>query len=233
MIDFHTHILPKIDDGSKNKDMSISMLEILEKSDITDVVLTPHFYSDTESLNDFISKRNEIYNEFINEYRGNIKLHLGAEVYISNYLSNYEDLTKVCIDEKDYMLLELPFNNRLSDSEYQIIEMLIYDHNIKPIIAHIERYPFININKDLKVIDELISMGCLIQVNADSFLLSNKSKKFVLSLIEDDMAHLIGSDTHNITTRPPNYNEAIKIIKSELGQEYLNKIREYEKMVIK
>lgn len=234
MIDFHTHILPNIDDGSTSFDMSIKMLDLLEKSNVTDVVLTPHFYSNMESLNDFLAKRNNKYEEFLKMYNGNINLHIGAEVYISEYLSNYDDLSEICIDKKtNYMLIELPFSNVLSERYYQIIEMLIFDHKIAPIIAHIERYPFIIENRHyLDIINSFISMGCLIQINSSSLLTSHKLKKFILSLIKANMVNLIGSDCHNLTSRLPNYGQAIDIINSKLGSSYLNKIESYEKQII-
>ena len=232
MVDFHTHILPNIDDGSTSVDMSIKILDLLEDSKVTDVVLTPHFYSDMESLKDFLLRRDNKYSEFLKIYNGNINLHIGAEVYISKYLSNYDDLGDLCIDGKKYMLLELPFDDVLSDEYYQIIETIIFNYNITPIIAHIERYPFIHYKKNTDIIDTLISIGCLIQVNSDSLLVNHKSKKFILFLIENNMAHFIGSDVHNLTSRPPNYGKAIKIIKDELGISYINNIEFYEKKVI-
>lgn len=242
MIDFHTHILPEIDDGATDKDMSIEMIDILDKNildknKITDIVLSPHFYSDIQSLDDFISQRDKKYSEFFKFYKGDINLHLAAEVYISEYLSKYKDLSCLCVgNKKKYMLLELPFNSNLSEYELKIIETLVFDYQIMPIIAHIERYSFMSSysHKDLSKIDLLISLGCFIQINAESFLSKNKKlKKFVLFLLETDRAHVLGSDCHDLKNRSPeNFYKAVEVIKTELGQSYLDKIKKYEDIII-
>ncbi|MBP0979921.1 MAG: hypothetical protein J6C55_04725 [Oscillospiraceae bacterium] len=238
MIDFHTHILPGIDDGAVDESVSIEMIDILNKNKITDIILTPHFYSDVQSLDDFISQRDKKYSELLKNYKGDVKLHLGAEVFISEYLSRYQDLSCVCIGrEKKYMLLELPLSSKLSSQELKIIETLIFDYQITPIIAHVERYSFMSSYsiKDLSKIDALISLGCFIQVNAESFLVkNNKLKKFVLFLLETDRAHLLGSDSHDLKIRTPeNYYKAIEVINSKLGQDCLDRIKNYEDKIIK
>ena len=53
MIDFHTHILPGIDDGSRNSEESIQMLNLEQEQDITKIVFTPHFYANRNSVERF------------------------------------------------------------------------------------------------------------------------------------------------------------------------------------
>ncbi len=223
MVDIHTHILPGIDDGATDKDISLTLLKILEDDGVNDVVLTPHFYSDSENIEQFIQRRNQAYSELKSVYKGNINLHLGAEVYLSKYIANYDDLTELCIDKTKYILVECPFSMEFSSDVYEIIENFIYNHRLTPIIAHIERYHFTSLNKDLSLIESLRSIGCLIQINADSLLLK-KTKKLVLKLIENNLVDCIGTDTHNLTHRPPNYIKAIDVITKNLGAEYAQNI---------
>ena len=124
MVDIHTHILPGIDDGATDKDISLSLLKILEDDGVSDVVLTPHFYSDSENIEQFIQRRNQAYSELKSVYKGNINLHLGAEVYLSRYIANYDDLTELCIDKTKYILVECPFSMEFSSDIYEIIENL-------------------------------------------------------------------------------------------------------------
>ncbi len=229
MIDVHTHILPCVDDGATNDDMAISMLDILEKSGVTDVFLTPHFYSDVESLADFVAKRDDAYNTFKNIYHGKLNLHLGAEVYLTKYLSTYEDLSAVCFDQTGYILVEFPFDKEISEDTNKILESLIYNYKLTPIVAHIERYPFFYHDND--VIDDLISIGCLIQVNSDSFI-SKRMKKVLLSLVKEGKVNFIGSDSHNLTDRPPTYSQAMEVIRSKLGESCLKSIHHFENVLI-
>ena len=61
VIDFHTHILPGIDDGSSDLQMSMAMLNEERHQGVDVVVLTPHFYGSQESIDHFIHKRNKAY----------------------------------------------------------------------------------------------------------------------------------------------------------------------------
>ena len=54
MIDFHSHILPGIDDGSKNTQMSLAMIEEEKKQGVHTIVATPHFYADEDSVERFL-----------------------------------------------------------------------------------------------------------------------------------------------------------------------------------
>ena len=232
MIDIHTHILPYIDDGASDELMSMTMLSILEKQEVSDVVLTPHFYSHMESLEDFIKKRKKCFDNFKNLYTGFINIYLGAEVYLTKYLNKYEDLKPLCINNSKYMLIELPLDSTIDDKVLNIFDGIIYNHKITPILAHIERYPFLYDGKLQRDLDFLRSMGCLIQVNIDQLTISRRVRKVVLSLIKNGKVNFLGSDSHNLTTRPPVYKEGVKVIESKLGIEYLAPIWKYEKKLL-
>jgi len=58
MIDFHSHILPKLDDGSSSSDESCKLLRCLATQGVESVVATPHFYADNESVERFLARRN-------------------------------------------------------------------------------------------------------------------------------------------------------------------------------
>lgn len=57
MIDFHSHILPGVDDGSKNVEMSLEMLRASAAQGVTDICLTPHFYAERNTPEKFLEKR--------------------------------------------------------------------------------------------------------------------------------------------------------------------------------
>ena len=87
LIEMHSHILPAIDDGARSVEMSLKMIERLKEQGCTKILLTPHYYSDTISLDDFLKKREESYNMLIKEIpSGYPELIPAAEVYISPYL---------------------------------------------------------------------------------------------------------------------------------------------------
>lgn len=61
MIDFHSHILPGIDDGSASVEESLKLLEMLAEQGVKTVVATPHFYPDRTSVSDFLRRRDAAY----------------------------------------------------------------------------------------------------------------------------------------------------------------------------
>ena len=67
MIDFHTHILPGIDDGSRNSEESIQMLNLEQEQGITKIVFTPHFYANRNSVERFLKRREASYERLLSK----------------------------------------------------------------------------------------------------------------------------------------------------------------------
>ncbi|MEI3569540.1 MAG: CpsB/CapC family capsule biosynthesis tyrosine phosphatase [Roseburia faecis] len=61
LIDFHTHILPEIDDGSRNVEMSLNMLAAQREQQVDEIVATPHFYAQKDSVEEFLLRRQRSY----------------------------------------------------------------------------------------------------------------------------------------------------------------------------
>lgn len=219
--DMHTHILPGIDDGSENVEMSISMLKSLKEQGVKNIALTPHFYTNQESMADFLAKRQESYNLLKSKADTDINFSLGCEVYITKYILNNDDISSLCMGNTNYMLTEFPYSCSFDEKTYDMIEKFLYDYKVKPIMAHIERYPALM--NDISIIEELVNMGCLMQINLssmDSFMTS----RFLLKLIKKDLVHLVGTDCHRTNFRPPVYDKGMNVILKKLGIDYVKKI---------
>lgn len=215
MTDFHSHILPGIDDGSQNVEMSEKMLELEAASGITTIVATPHFYLSDQSVERFVRKREAAYQELlpVAENMG-IDIVCGAEVYYSPSLID-EDLSRLCIGDTRYMMIELPYT-KLTDSFIREFHSFIgnISSEITPILAHAERYLRFT---DENSVYEIMNCDMLVQLNSGSFKPFSSEIKFMLDLIKHDMAHLLGTDCHNITSRPPNMEIARKMIGKKLS----------------
>ena len=81
-IDFHTHILPGMDDGAENESVSLQMLEMLKGQGIEIAVLTPHYYRDKNTVEEFLERRNASYNRLLQaaENKDIPEIMTGAEV---------------------------------------------------------------------------------------------------------------------------------------------------------
>ncbi len=231
MIDIHSHVLPCIDDGSRNPEMSLEMLKISYRQGIDTVVATPHFYIKDNGIDKFLEKRNTAYNklkDFVKNENEIPDIYLGAEVFYFNGISKIDDIEKLCINNSNYILLEMPFN-KWNNRVFQEVEDLIYNRRLIPIIAHIER--FIAFQKGTDNIDRLISMRVIPQMNAEYFL-SLFSKGKALKWLSNGTIKVLGSDMHNIESRPPNLGDACNIISKKLGSEVLENVTELSKEII-
>lgn len=214
MIDIHTHILPNMDDGSDSVVTSIELLNILKSEGVELVCLTSHFYPRNESIEDFLNRRNDSYSKLISKYNGDLKLRLGAEVHYYRGISASENIDKLCIENTKVLLIELSFTSPVTDSTVNEL-ISLSNKGYKVVLAHIERYDI-----DPSQIAYMHSQGILMQCNTEfinGLFTSRKALKWLKSGIID----LIGSDSHNLKDRVPNYDKAIYNIKNKLGEAFL------------
>lgn len=233
LIETHCHILPGIDDGSPDVETSLKMIHRLKAQGARAIILTPHYYSDSISYQDFLKARDNAFN-MLNEALSDDDPILipAAEVYMSNYLFNYENLDRLCIGNTRYALIEHSFSCDFSQNTYEKLLNLNYDYNIKPILAHIERYSALM--NDEELLDEYINAGCLTQVNISSFSNAHRStRKRLIKYLESGRIHLIGSDCHNLDTRPPEYENGIKIIAKKCGDEAIKVLEHNAGLLLK
>lgn len=233
LVETHCHILPAIDDGAKDVETSVAMIKKLQAQGAEAIILTPHYYSDSISLNDFVSKRNASFEKLKAELGNDGPLLIpAAEVYISKYLFNNENLDSIKIGNSGYALIEHSFSCDFKQSTYDRLLNLYYDYKIKPILAHVERYPALMDNPSL--LDDYIDMGCLVQANINSFADTHRStRKKLFKYLESGRIHLIGSDCHNLSSRPPQYEDGVKAIIKKCGQEAIDILQENARQLVK
>lgn len=219
LVEMHCHIIPGVDDGSQHMQTSLEMIKRLQDQGAKKIVLTPHFYTDNISLDDFLRHRDGAFNALLRELPpGSPELIPAAEVYITKYLFNYDNLDALCIGNSNYALIEHPFSSPFGGDEYDRLMNLYCDYGIKPVLAHIERYR--SLMEDFDKIDEYINMGCLMQVNVSSFVEGPRSvRKKLFKLLNSGRIHFLGSDCHNLDDRAPEYEKGVKAIIKKCGEE--------------
>lgn len=222
LVEMHCHILPGIDDGARDIETSLKMIEELQRQGAKKIVLTPHYYSDTISLDDFLRKRDESFNALARELpAGSPTLIPAAEVFISEFLFNNENIDELKIGNSNYVLIEHPFSSTFSEASYDRLMNLYCDYGVRPVLAHIERYRALM--EDVYKLEDYIDMGCLAQVNISSFVDSPKKiRKKLFNLLDTGHIHLIGTDAHNLDNRPPEYEAGVKEIIKKSGQEAID-----------
>lgn len=207
MIDFHSHILPGIDDGSKNLEQSIAMVNEAKKVGFTKIISTSHYMENYYECNE--KNRKELLEQVQKNVNG-IELCLGNEIYITNNMIELlQNGQASSINRTKYVLFEFPLITTRPMNDKEVIYRLVENGYI-PIIAHPERYPFIQENPDY--LFELEEMGALFQANYGSIIgmYGLKAKKTLKILLKNNLISFFGSDVH----RPEQvYNKMPKIIK--------------------
>ena len=204
MIDLHTHILPRFDDGAKNTDMSAAMLKAEAGQGVDTVVFTSHYYGKKRSPSEYIKYRNEVFEHIKPRIPSGMKALLGAEVHFTGVnVADYEELEKLCIEGTKYILIEFPFTSAWTSFLFEKLSDFINETGCTPIIAHAERYH--EVQKNPALLTELIDMGCLMQINANSFL-DKRERKIAMAMLKHGYMHCIGSDAHDMAQRAPDWS---------------------------
>ena len=227
MFDCHCHILPGIDDGSKNVDMSLEMLKMSAEQGVEGIVFTPHFYADENGPEKFLERRNRALLELeqnLDRLERVPKYLTGAEVHYFRGMSRVDSLESLCIGKSDYILIEMPFRDwqaNFIDEIEEITKVL----GLKVIIAHIERY----FDQDRRLVKRLLdNPDLLIQCNAE-FFIETPSK--ALKMLKSGRIDLLGTDCHRVERRRPNLAEAAQIIEKKDKKGNLDHIWRTSRMI--
>ncbi len=225
MVDFHSHILPGLDDGAKDVETSVKMLKLAKAQGIHTIIATPHYYATKASIDEFLRKREESYRalmDYVSENNIDIpRIIKGAEVAFSMECKEL-DMSKLCIENTNAVLIELPYVF-LNGWIYKEIYNISMKHSIDVVLAHAERY--VGKKNDFSMIEPFLELDMYIQINADSFI-DRKLKKTIKKFFEMGKVDLIGSDAHNMSNRISKIDKAYQYISKKYGVKELERIKE-------
>ncbi len=220
MIDIHHHLLFGLDDGSPDLETSVAMARIASEDGISHVVCTPHAsgaYSYDPLL---IAERITVLREAFAAEGIPLTLGVGCDFHLS-YDNIHEALAnpnKFSINANTYQLVELPdfgLPRSLTDTFYQMQLA-----GITPILTHPERNP--TLQRDSSRLVEWLRNGMLVQVTAGSILghMGKAAEQMSHRLLTDRWVHVLATDAHNTTTRPPRMKAACDLVAHRYGATY-------------
>lgn len=230
VVDFHTHILPGIDDGSRNVEESIEMLKLEALQGIQHVVATPHFYADRDHPERFLDRRKRAEEQLLEEVQKTSKLpqiHCGAEVHYFRGISEFEQLETLKITGTRCIMIEMPMGD-WSKKMYAELYEIKQKHDLTPIVAHVDRY--LRLFKTHQIMERLSELPVLIQANA-GFFTTHLTAGMAIRYLKNDQIHLLGSDCHNLEERSPNLGKALQRIERKLGTEKFDQINMLEETI--
>ncbi len=211
LFDFHAHVLPAMDDGSRTAAQSLAMLQAAARGGVRYVAATPHFYPHRETPNAFLARRETAWKILTHAMEGMDDLPtvlLGAEVYAFEGMSECEELRQLTLAGGDALLVEMPmtvWSDRLLAELTGIQQKL----GLVPIVAHIDRY--LHRFNTRRVMAHMAELPVFLQANS-AFFLDRNTRRMALRLLRDHRIHLLGSDCHDEKRRPPNLHEAACVI---------------------
>ncbi len=217
VIDFHSHILPGMDDGSRSVEMSLQMLRESVNMGVDAMVATPHFYGHRESRERFLHRRERSWEELrqaLQREKGLPRVLLGAEVAFSSHIVREPALDRLCVEGTNLLLLEMPF---AAWTEYELdgVAMLSLDRGYQVVLAHFER--FLGFPGNEATLERLLELPILLQMNGER-LLRLGSGKWV-DWFKRGRAILLGSDCHDLDHRPPDLGPARAKLERKAGAE--------------
>ncbi|MEQ8908483.1 MAG: CpsB/CapC family capsule biosynthesis tyrosine phosphatase [Vicingaceae bacterium] len=195
-VDFHSHLIPAIDDGSKDMEDSLTMLRRFKEWRYQKVITTPHVMSDfyRNSPETILNGKEDVLKEL---QKQNIELEFeaAAEYYLDETLEAKIKAKELLTFGDNYVLFELPFISEPPNLASAIFEM--QTNGYKPILAHPERYGFWY--KDFENYHEMKNKGVHLQLNILSFIghYSPETQKIAERLVDEGLVSFLGTDCHN------------------------------------
>jgi protein-tyrosine phosphatase len=219
LIDLHSHLLPGIDDGSKDLAMSLAMARMAASDGISTIACTPHILPGVYN-NSGPTIRGAVARlaEGIAEADIPISVVAGADVHIAPdldlQLRNGRVLT---LNNSRYFLLEPPHHvlpPRLEDLIFGL-----QSAGFVPIVTHPERLSWIEGHYDL--IGRLVSSSVLMQITAGSLMgrFGQRPRYWAERMLDEGLCHLLATDAHNTEQRPPRMADARDFVAQRLGDD--------------
>ncbi len=223
MIDFHTHILPNLDDGARSIEEAHNLLKEAKMAGFDQIVYTPHYIEDYYETS--VKEREIWLDTFSKKFNDlkDVKTYLGSEIYMTKNIMNLlENAQASTINNTSYILFELPMEEEpleLYDNIYKLRK-----NKVVPILAHPERYPYIQ--KEPEILYELINKGVYIQSDYGSIIGENgkRAKLLINKMLENNLVHFLGTNVHREKSIYKYIPEILEILKEKIGEEKLNEL---------
>lgn len=216
MFDVHYHLIFGVDDGPKSMEASLELAEASLAEGVTHVVATPHSshrYPYQRQLNE---ERLQELQAMMGE---RLTFGLGCDFQLSydNLEAFEKEPTRFTINRTKYLLVEFP--DFVNASIYNDVFFRIMTAGVIPILTHPERNPTLVEKPDPIV--EWARIGCLVQVTAASLWgrFGRRAEALSRALLKGNHVHLIASDAHDVSHRPPAMGQAFQHLKTNFGQE--------------
>lgn len=219
--DIHTHILPGIDDGARDWDMCLEMIDRAWDGGIRRIIATPHYLpwqkKKTNPLQ-IVRLCVEVQRRVRAELGYEIKIYPGQEIYY--HVDMIEEIRRgeiLTMAGTRHILVEFPID--ISAQQLKQAVRHICESRYIPILAHIERYECLRTNETL---EEVAELGALFQINIKSLRggMLNQTTRWCKHQLQERKIDFLASDMHNLSSRPPTSYKMLDWVGKKLDREY-------------
>lgn len=224
-IDMHCHVLPGVDDGSHDPEMSRQMLRVAAENNIHEMILTPHHKPEHHNVSmEGMKRRIGLLEEICGEENIDMRFHPGNELFYSeDLIDELEAGTAATLAESRYVLVEFYPMEQYSSIDNALRELRYADYTV--ILAHVERYICLTEQKSLDRVEALVRAGTLLQVNSldvvPHIFKGGSVAKFVNRLLREELVSFVGTDAHRPEGRAPLMNECAAYLQRHYDEDYV------------
>lgn len=213
IIDLHSHILPRLDDGSKSLEQSLEMADMAVRSGVYSMVVTPHCIDGDARQ---VMAAFTMVRDALEDAQIPLRLFPGMEILgtpdTARLLQQGRLLT---INGSRYPLIEFPFQS----AEYENTDILesVIRAGFCPLVAHPERYECVQ--EDPGCVLRWKEMGCLFQINRGSLLgrFGGMAQETAFDLVDRGLATAVASDAHSHRMRTPWMADVYELLEKEFS----------------
>lgn len=223
MVDIHSHILPGLDDGPEDFEVSLEMLRVARQANTTDIVATPHaspsYRYEPELISDLIGKLQSAVED-------DIKIHRGCDFHLSpqNIQAALREPSRFAINGLRYLLVEFPELTLFQGIE-QVLNNLM-SVGLMPIVTHPERNR--HLAADIPRLRRWVAQGIPLQITAQSLLgtFGPELARWCLQMLNEGLVHFVASDAHDLLKRPPRLDAARVFLAEQFDEEFADLLLE-------
>lgn len=231
MIDIHSHILPGIDDGAVDEQMTLNMLRIAQDDGIQTIIGTPHYHHPNYIVTqEEVEQKVNIVNQLALDHGLEIQVLPGREIMIDhNLIQNMKSSRLGSLANSQYLLVELSMIEWKPYYLDVIYELQLMGYIL--IFAHPERY--IYVQENITKLNPLIKEGAIFQLDAGSItgVWGKKVQKVARELLRQGAFHLIASDAHSDRSRRPVLTKGLQEVE-KIAPHLAKQMRDYPKLIL-
>ena len=227
MYDIHMHIIPGVDDGSWDMDMSRRLLFMAYEQGIRKIIATPHSSAFKENTDQEVEKRFGQLKEMTEKFLPDLQLYFGCEIRcrrreMDDILNELEGGRIPSLNRTKYVLAE--FSTSVETEEIKECVRSLKKQGWCPVLAHVERYR--ELFRNDSDIEKLQRIGCLFQINVYSVFdeENEEIKRNAMKLVKEKRVTFLGSDAHRTIHRPPSVKYGLQFLYDYFEKDYIDQI---------